>query len=353
VSITLRLAPYLAPGTVDDSIAVHDTRFMMVEETAGTIDRTEIDSGAPSVYDLMPSPLSEQFMADADSIKPEPKLSGLAGWAVDRLGIHPWGQVLIVLLLIVGGGLVTWLRSVDGHLTQIDTKIEVMPLQISRDLLSQAKADVTTGALDRAIQATGAVSALISQATVRRLPAKPDYFLGAVADLNIIRNASDSSNWPEKPKLIERVATTRVVLANYRSALEAPPAPSKKDASLEESYSVKQKSTVDQATFNAVTIKAPPVQQFFVSPFVRRLSDEIVIEYLNFDGGIQVIDGIHWGHVVFLNTLVKYEGGELELNNVRFINCTFQLDDGVRGRRVADYVALGQSQLLIGPEAAK
>lgn len=39
------------------------------------------------------------------------------------------------------------------------------------------------------------------------------------------------------------------------------------------------------------------------------------------------------------------------LDNVKFVNCTFQLGTGARSKRVANYVALGQTELMIGPDA--
>ena len=66
--------------------------------------------------------------------------------------------------------------------------------------------------------------------------------------------------------------------------------------------------------------------------------------------GAQTLDGFRWDGVVFVDTLIRYDGGEVELKNTRFIHCTFQMSNNPRSARVATYVALEQSHLQIGPE---
>jgi hypothetical protein len=70
---------------------------------------------------------------------------------------------------------------------------------------------------------------------------------------------------------------------------------------------------------------------------------------MTFVGASQTLDGIHWENVIFINTRVKYLGGEVALNKVLFVNCTFELPQGPRGEKIANYVAQDFQTVLIGP----
>jgi hypothetical protein len=89
--------------------------------------------------------------------------------------------------------------------------------------------------------------------------------------------------------------------------------------------------------------------EFFTTPFVKRLDTAPLIDTVGFMGGMQSLDGFRWHGAVFVNSLIRYHGGELELSNTRFINCTFDFADSSRSPRVATYVTLNQSYLKIGP----
>jgi hypothetical protein len=43
-----------------------------------------------------------------------------------------------------------------------------------------------------------------------------------------------------------------------------------------------------------------------------------------------------------------YQGGNLILENVKFINCTFDVVRSTKARQVLDYAALDQSSLRLG-----
>jgi hypothetical protein len=64
-------------------------------------------------------------------------------------------------------------------------------------------------------------------------------------------------------------------------------------------------------------------------------------------GGTQTLDGFDWQHVIFIGMRIKYKGGEVKLDNVVFVNCTFELQKDERGARVADYIALAIPTLNI------
>jgi hypothetical protein len=301
----------------------------------------EFDTVELCIYDSPSLPVIVMPMEDQDRKNLKGGF-GLWVWAAESLGIQPWGQILLVVL--GGAALLLWNWHSDtvAHLNKIDATVAELPLQISRDLLSQANTDVTIGRPARALSATEAASAIIAQATVRRIAATPDYFAGAVEDLNLLTSRS------RDPNFSKTVNSTRLVLAEYRSALEAVPELPSGQASQDGTFQVVHASTnIQPSDFgNATVLIFPPGVQDFGTPFVRRLSDDIYIEDLTIKGGEQNLDGIHWNNVVFLNTLIKYDGDEVELHNVRFVNCVFDMPDSPRTARMANYAALHLSDLI-------
>ncbi|MFZ1205042.1 MAG: hypothetical protein WAN97_12065, partial [Candidatus Acidiferrales bacterium] len=206
---------------------------------------TEIDILEPTVkgfdtinacvYDLpaFSNPDQAQIMApNAHNEKTVP-LKGLYGWLANSLGVHPWGQVLIAVLALQFVFGYRWLSSMDQHLTKIDTAIQVMPLEISRDLLSQASADITLGKPDRAATTTEAASALIAQSSIKHIAADPEYFASMVANLNLLTSRSPG------PAFAQKVNTARLTLADYRSSLKnRPDLSQQKSRTMGDSYTV-------------------------------------------------------------------------------------------------------------------
>ncbi len=270
------------------------------------------------------------------------RLKGLWGWAARRLGIPGWGQLLI--LALVGAGLLLWNWHSDtmNRLDKLEASVSSMPTELSRDLLAQANTDVTIGNSARAVSATEAATALIARATVRRLTASPDYFAGTAAELGLLTDRVHD------PTFSAKVNSARLALAEYRSALQVVPTLPKAQSSEDKSYSVARDSTIDPSVFgNATVINLAPGVEAFGTPFVRRLSDKVYIKDLTFVGGEQTIDGFHWIHVVFINTLIKYDGDEVELQNVRFVNCAFDISDNLNAARIANYVAESLPEITV------
>jgi hypothetical protein len=305
------------------------------------------DTSERSVYDTaLWSPPSDSIMADRNAAS-EPKLVGLPGWVALKLGVPPWGQILVIVLAALMVPTFFWYLSVEKHLSSIDSSLQVLPLQIGRDLLSQASADLTLGHSKKALVATEAATALIAQASIKRIPANPDFFTATTSELNVLEShAKDNREFSGK------VLSSRLILAEYRSALESVPTLQKPEKTLESTYIiVHADSKIDPNTLNATTIILPPTVEAFQSPLIRRLSNGMSIEQINFKGGVQTLDGFAWKNVVFVNTLVKYEGGETQLQNVRFVNCTFQMDNTPRSSLIASYVSLGLSALRLPPNS--
>jgi hypothetical protein len=221
-----------------------------------------------------------------------------------------------------------------------------MPLTISKDLLSQAKADVSAKKIPKAITATDSAQILLARAMAGRVPAKPDDFATLVADLNVLTSSAN-------PALTQTVSQTRVVLANYKSALESQPKSLGQEAAVEKSFTITvEAATIDKSSLPGSVLMAPPGATFdhLTTPFFRRLSNAPTVDNIGFVNAAEALDGFRWRHVAFVNVLIRYDGGELELVDTRFIKCTFQMPDSPRAAKVATYVALNQPYSKIGPD---
>lgn len=200
--------------------------------------------------------------------------------------------------------------------------------------------------ISRAASATDSAEILLARATARRIPAKQDDFLELVADLNILSASA-------RPELSQTVNDTRIVLANYKSALAPVPNMPGTQAKVEKSIDITaEAATVDSSKLPGSVLIAVPgaTFEFFATPFFRRLDNAPYVSGVGLMFGSQHLDGWRWNDVAFVNTLIRYDGGELVLNNVRFIQCTFQLAaSNPRSAKVATYVALAQPYLKIGP----
>jgi len=89
---------------------------------------------------------------------------------------------------------------------------------------------------------------------------------------------------------------------------------------------------------NAEILEPPPSRIF---------ADNVHVENLTIAGAAQTLDGIHWKNVTFIGTHLRYEGGEVDLHNVRFIHCMFGFPSDDRGGRLATAIARGQTTVVI------
>ena len=84
----------------------------------------------------------------------------------------------------------------------------------------------------------------------------------------------------------------------------------------------------------------PELSEILAPPNSRAFADKIRVENLAITGAAQTLDGIRWRNVTFIGTHLRYEGGELSLENVRFVRCRFGLPEDERGNRIANAIAL-------------
>jgi hypothetical protein len=107
---------------------------------------------------------------------------------------------------------------------------------------------------------------------------------------------------------------------------------------------------LDPSSLGGDTIDAtlmPETLEILLPPSTRLFVDNVRVQNLTIEGASQTLDGIHWKNVTFVGTRLRYESGELDLQNVHFVRCTFGLPTDQRGARLANAIALGRSSITI------
>jgi hypothetical protein len=278
-----------------------------------------------------PIPASELSMS---AKQPEAPIvvSGPMAWIAKSLGIQPWGQILILLLVGSGYYLHTELDRIDKSLNVHDTSLKMLPLEISKDLLSQAETDLKLGRPERATRATETAKAIIAKASVQRVPAPAQYFSETLGALNSLR--ANSSNGA----LLDSAYSAQLLLADYRSALEPLPADREKKEEVTKPLTASELIEKQGTTFEFVNATSD----------TQLIEDIGGLEHMTIvapHGGYIVIDNLHLDTVVFVGVRIKYLGGRLDLNYVRFVNCTFEMPSSSNSPRLIEYVALAQNKL--------
>lgn len=108
--------------------------------------------------------------------------------------------------------------------------------------------------------------------------------------------------------------------------------------------------TLDPASLRAHFLDAslmPDTSEILLPPESRQLSDNVRVENLTIAGASQTLDGIHWRNVTFIETRLRYEDGPVDLQNVRFIHCTFGFPSDARAATLAKTIATGKTSLTI------
>jgi len=214
-----------------------------------------------------------------------------------------------------------------------------------------AAREATAGNLTAAQMSVDRGASLITGARVQSQPAAPAYFETAIAQLDRVIVAH-----PGDARLDEHVNLARMEIAQLRSALDPqaaaalPAANDPSRVSIGAPQSVSSGALVDAASMGGSFIDArlmPHTSELLEPPSSRSFAEGVRVEGLTFAGATQTLDGIRFKNVTFIGTRLRYEGGQVELQNVRFVRCTFGFTTDSRGARLANAVALGSSSLLI------
>jgi hypothetical protein len=167
-----------------------------------------------------------------------------------------------------------------------------------------------------ATKAVIASNSLIAGLKDEKIPADQQYFKTIVLHLNSL--AGNTSN----PSVAKAIHATRLSLAEYSSALQLEPQTGGQivvSRNMEHAWVL---SHSPNGTFRGIRFDFRKVTG---NAIVVEESPNTLFENDIIEGGNQLLDGIKWHTVTFVGTHISYYGGYTELENVRFVNCTFDV----------------------------
>ena len=261
----------------------------------------------------------------------------------------------------VNKDLTTNIGKVEERATKLESAVKALgdnqsdPLKgLVHDLLAAA-----TNALpekpDVAARAIKIVHSLIVTMKKERRGADPEYFKTTISAMDELNNripVAKSVGGIQKPQLRAALYATRISLADYRSAIE----PTPQIAGL--TWLIYTPNSVAGVGYINHSIHLSQVNFDFsfigqrealkvVPPLKGLLSENVVVENAYIKGGENFLDGIHWNNVVFIGARIVYRGGEVELRNVRFVNCSFDVPPSDHAGEFVNYAALANQYLIV------
>jgi|SRR5579863_300862 len=250
------------------------------------------------------------------------------------------------------------------------------------EALEQAVAQGAGGNITAAEMQSDRAATILMTARIQTLVATPEFFEHTVRELDRVLQTH-----PDNVRLIEHVTLARIELAQLRSAQPVMPEVSgrtegaaSRNESAPQPGSLNSKAgagpgvqavhavdipghvvlaapralaandLLDSAALRGNYIDAtlmPVTSEILLPPSTRVMADGVRVDGLTIAGAAQTLDGIRWKNVTFVGTRLRYEGGEVSLQNVRFTNCTFGFSADERGARLADAIALGQRSFVM------
>jgi hypothetical protein len=211
---------------------------------------------------------------------------------------------------------------------------------------------------------------VIAASRAQSQPAPAEFFASAIGKLDRM-----AATHRDNTRLIEHVTLARIELAQLRTVQVVPADPASSAAAaaaqqppagpgvrarhavevpghvvIASPHQISAGQTLDPKTLGGNYLDAtlmPDTSEMILPPFTRAFADKVRVENLTMEGASQTLDGIHWKDVTFIGTRLRYEGGELDLQNVHFVRCTFGFTTDERGARIATAIALGQSSVTI------
>jgi hypothetical protein len=237
-----------------------------------------------------------------------------------------------------------------------------------RDMLASIDEGIQDAGAGKMAAAEVDVDRAASMATTMRLESRAtqtDFFATSLGRLDRVLAAGSSD-----ADMMDHVTQARIALAELRSSQNggaaetqaasdgvAPLATNlmgtKRDVnrvSIDAPRELAADSVLDPATLGGKYLDAtfmPDTSEILLPPATRAFTDNVRVENLTIAGAAQTLDGIHWRNVTFVGTHLRYESGELDLENVHFVNCRFGFPSDDGGARLANTIALGQASITI------
>jgi hypothetical protein len=266
-----------------------------------------------------------------------------------------WGRILIVFLVLVFGFLFKQFYSfkdnVEGQLSslrvdigKLQGEVERIPITLSKKLVDQSAQAASSGKVAQASRSLALATTLMQSAKAEKLNPGPEYFDDVSRHLKVVAERQSTAE-------AHRALTE---LASYRSSLEPQPSLAGTQKPIDTSIRIQISMRMNVSVLFGATIFPVYVHgDIFRSPAPPKLSNNIaIIGPAVFVGMVpdagQTLDGIHWvDGVTFVNMQIRYDGGEVELKNVHFINCTFELANTPLGTDLAFALATLKQNVIL------
>jgi hypothetical protein len=113
---------------------------------------------------------------------------------------------------------------------------------------------------------------------------------------------------------------------------------------------VSAQSVFDRATLGGNYLDAtlmPETSEVLLPPSTRNFNDNVRVEGLTIEGASQTLDGVRWKNVTFVGMRLRYEGGGVSLQNVKFVRCRLGFVTDERGAKLANAIAMGETSIEI------
>jgi len=212
------------------------------------------------------------------------------------------------------------------------------------DSLAESLQAAAAGNITGAEVAVDRGESILTAARLQSFTAGPPFFRDASAALDaLLAKSSD-------PHLFDHVTQARVSLAEMRSSLNEPASDAIGAVRIAGPRAIAANEIFDPHALGGNYLDAtllPDTSEVLLPPQSRSFNDGVRVENISISGAAQTLDGIHWRNVTFIGTRLRYEDGDLDLENVRFVRCRFGIPSDDRGARLASALALGQSSIAI------
>lgn len=213
------------------------------------------------------------------------------------------------------------IESVNTRLTKVEEAIKALASQQTKqteDLVNRLLATaISSRKTEHAARALETAASLTATLREEKHPADPDFFQTAVKNILKLRQGRDldvkNAAFKTELQLAEYRSSlvNREIIARYGFLMNCPPG--------------------DGGLFDFAT---PP----------SALAG-IAIRGLALKNCSQLLDGLYWKDMLFVDSHIKYSGGPVILENVIFLNCTFEVGTGNESFQVLEYAALDKRDL--------
>jgi hypothetical protein len=310
-------------------------------------------------------------------------LVGTLGWQGIQALLHPAPKYPAIAVpgssnYVARGGAV----AADSPVTAWESDVA--------NALQAATAQGTAGDITAAEMEVDRAAAIVMSARMQAQKPSQDFWAGNIAGLDRVLKTQ-----PDNRRLLEHVTLVRIDLADLRSSeqgagsatgghdgtestatqpADAPNMTTYPGASatpilnvgpgtqaphaatvpghvvIASPQAVSAQSVFGRATLGGNYLDAtlmPETSEVLLPPATRNLNDNVRVEGLTIEGASQTLDGVRWKNVTFVGMRLRYEGGEISLQNVKFVRCRFGFVTDERGARLANAIALGESSIEI------